>query len=179
MDEVVKQHKGDKYSTERYFCLVFLYLQIPHTLLIEKLVLCVLDKSQHLIADGNWKPTFSFERESGIGGCENLCKILWIMHIPRAQVHQSKNKNIFKEFTMNWKYRPFVQTLLKNYETSTSGSETQHGTFQKPWWQSWPSKKSLTLELNACLLLLFSFFYSPLYRLSYTDKENKLVPASS
>lgn len=113
MDEVVKQHKGDKYSTERYFCLVFLYLQIPHTLLIEKRVLCVLDKLQHLIADGNWKPTFSFERESGIGGCENLCKILWTMHIPRAQVHQSKNKNIFKEFTMNCKYGPFVQTLLK------------------------------------------------------------------
>lgn len=176
MDEVVKQHKGDKYSTERYFCLVFLYLQIPHMLSIEKLVLCVLDKSQHLIADGNWKPTFSFEQESGIGGCENLCKILWTMHTPTAQVHKSKNKNIFKEFTMNWKYGPFVQTLLKIMRP-------QHQVWNPTWDLSealvakLARKKSWTLELNACLLLLFSFFYSPLYRLSYTDKENKLVPA--
>lgn len=35
------------------------------------------------------------------------------MHIPRAQDHQSKNKNIFKEFSMNQKYGAFVQTLLK------------------------------------------------------------------
>ena len=28
--------------------------------------------------------------------------------------------------------------IAKQYETSTSEYETQHKTFYKPWWQSWP-----------------------------------------
>lgn len=129
-DNVVKQHKGDKYSIERY--LVFFYLQILHTFLTEKLALCALDKSKLLMADGNWKPTLSFERESGIGEHENLCKILWTMHIPRAQDHQSKNKNIFKEFSMNRKCGPFVQTLLKNIRPQHQVLKPNMGPFRSP-----------------------------------------------
>lgn len=43
-------------------------------------------------------------------------------------------------------YEPKIWSLCsntaKNYKTSTSGSVTQYGTFQKPWWQGWPGKKS-------------------------------------
>lgn len=156
MEKVVKQHKGDKYSTERYFCLVFLYLQIPHMLSIEKLVLCVLDKSQHLIADGNWKPTSSFEQESGIGGCENLYKILWTMHIPRAQVHKSKNKNIFKEFTINWKYGPFVQKLLKIMRPQHQVLKPNMGPFRSPGGKAGPAKRAELWNWMPA-----SFFYSP------------------